>query len=181
MNDTERFIDMVFEPDDIVEMRFYGDGKSIKKEWHYAKDLSQHFNSWHRLNRRGYHVSIGINPRKEFNVSGDVNVLLARYFFADFDDIEPGDGCGIWEFVSDTIYNSGIDLPDFAVFSGHGIHTYWKLPEPMTDLERWRRIQTGITETLNTDRQVKNPERVMRLPGFINTKKMNKPVDCFIL
>ena len=102
------------------------------------------------MNERGYNIYIGVNPRKEFNSSGDKNVKLVRFFFADFDSIGPGDGCGIWEVVSDLIYQAGIDTPDFAVFSGHGVHTYWKLPEPMTDFERWRKIQGGLAKKLGS-------------------------------
>ena len=180
MNDTLRYINTKFEPDDIVEMRFICKGKSAIKQWHYAKDLSKHLDQWRRFNEQGYNVYIGPNPRRQFNTSGDANVLLARFFFTDFDGIEPGDGCGIWEVVSDRIYQAGIDTPDLAVSSGHGVHTYWKLPEPMTDLQRWRKIQAGLAEKLDSDPAIKNPERIMRLPGFKNVKR--KPyTDCFIL
>ena len=178
MNDTKRFIDLVFEPDDIVELRFIK-SKSIKRQWHYARDLPKYFDQWQHLNNRGYNIFIGINPRKQFNESGDKNVLHSRFFFADFDKIEPGDGCGIWEFVSDRIFQAEIDLPDFEVFSGHGIHTYWKLSEPLKNLKSWRKIQTALIKMLDSDKAIKNPERIMRLPGFINVK--SEPTDCFIV
>ena len=179
MSDAIKYINAVFQPDDIVEMRLIGKDRPPIKQWHYARDLSKQLNEWRRLNEQGYNIYIGVNPRKAFGKSGDNNVMHGRFFFADFDNIEPGDGCSIWEFVSDRIYRAGLDIPDFEVFSGHGMHTYWKLPEPMTDLARWRKIQGGLAEKLDSDKAIKNPERIMRLPGFKNVK--NEPVDCFIL
>jgi hypothetical protein len=179
MSDITKYIDTIFEPDDIVEMRLLLKDRSPIQQWHFAKDLSKQIDQWQRLNEQGYNIYIGVNPRKAFNTSGDDNVLHGRFFFADFDNIDPGDGCGIWEFVSDRIYRAGLDVPDLAIFSGHGIHTYWKLPEPMNDLDRWKKIQAGLAEKLDSDKAIKNPERIMRLPGFKNVKK--EPVDCFIL
>jgi hypothetical protein len=179
MSDIIRYIDTIFEPDDIVEMRLLLKDRPTIQQWHFAKDLSKQFDQWQQLNEQGYNVYIGVNPRKAFNTSGDDNVLHGRFFFADFDNIAPGDGCGIWEFVSDLIYRAGLDTPDLAIFSGHGIHTYWKLPEPMNDLDRWKKIQAGLAEKLDSDKAIKNPERIMRLPGFKNVKK--EPIDCFIL
>ena len=49
----------------------------------------------------------------------------------------------------------------------------------MPDLARWRNIQGALAEKLDSDKAIKNPERIMRLPGFKNVK--NEPVDCFIL
>ena len=179
MSDITKYINTIFQSEDIVELRFICKSRSTIKQWHYAEDLQKHLAEWRLFNDRGYNIYIGVNPRKEFNKSGDDNVKLARFFFADFDNIKVGDGCGLWEFVSDRIYQADLDVPDIAVFSGHGVHVYWKLPESMKDLDRWRNIQAGLAEKLRSDKAIKNPERIMRLPGFKNVK--NKPVDCFII
>jgi len=173
----QQHIDYVFEPNDIVELRLIGKDKPVKKLWQCAKDLAELEAVLQKYNAEGFNIYIGVNPRKEFNKSGDDNVVMARYLFADFDHIEPED-CGRWEFVSDIIYQAGIDQPDLKVFSGHGIHCYWKLPEPLLDLNRWRNIQAGLSQKLGSDPSIKNPERIMRAPGFKNLK--GKPVDCFI-
>ena len=122
-----------------------------------------------------------MNPRIEFAKSGDDNVKLARWLFADFDHIEPGDGCGRWEFISDRIYRAGLETPDMVISSGHGLHTYWKLSEPLRDMERWRAIQEKLVITLNSDKNIKNPERIMRVPGFQNMKYPGSPKDSFIV
>ena len=61
-------------------------------------------------------------------------------------------------------------MPDMSVFSGHGIHCYWHMKEPLNDLDRWRKIQSGLIRKLNSDKTIKNPERIMRMPGFMNIK-----------
>jgi hypothetical protein len=180
MLDAQKFIDAIYKPDDIVGLRLIrGKKEAPIEQWHCAKDLPKHFDQWQAYNEDGYNIYIGVNPRTEFQKSGDVNIKHARYVFADFDNIEPGDGCSVWDFVSERIYQTGIEMPDIAIFSGHGIHTYWQLPEAMTDLGRWRKIMAGLIGKLNSDKSVKNPERLMRLPGFKNVK--SEPVDCFIL
>lgn len=175
----QRYINFVFDSEDIVELRLIAKGKTTVRLWRQAKELSKLEPYLQQQNAAGYNIYIGVNPRKEFNLSGDDNVLLARFLFADFDGVEAGDGCGIWEFVSDKIYQADIEMPDMTVFSGHGIHCYWQLKEPLKDLNRWRKLQKGLSEKLDSDKAIKNPERLMRLAGFKNVK--NKPIDCFIL
>ncbi len=179
MSDLGQYINFIFRPEDIAELRLISKDKRPIQLWHKAKELSQLEKYLQQQNVAGYNIYVGVNPRKELNKSGDENVLLARFLFADFDNIEAGDGCGIWEFVSDIIHKADIETPDMAIFSGHGIHCYWQLKEPLDDLNRWRKIQSGLSEKLNSDKAIKNPERIMRVPGFTNMK--NKPVDCFIL
>ena len=69
-----------------------------------------------------------------------------------------------------------------VIHSGHGIHTYWKLEEPLNDMDKWRQVQQRMNSVLDADITIKNPERIMRLPGFLNVKE--KPfqesfiIDC---
>ncbi|UCE62337.1 MAG: hypothetical protein JSU63_11605 [Phycisphaerales bacterium] len=56
------------------------------------------------------------------------------------------------------------------MFTGGGYHFWWRLSEPLCDLALWTRHQTRIIEAVNSDPNVRDPSRVMRLPGFTNTK-----------
>lgn len=51
---------------------------------------------------------------------------------------------------------------------GKSIHNYWVL-SPKIPPEQWREIQTRLLEYSGGDRTLKNPSRVMRLPGFYHT------------
>ena len=177
-----RFLELVFHPHDIAEFRLVrGRTEKPHQRWSLAEQCPSLFPWLHDMNQNGWNVFVGINPRTGLNKSGDVNVHLARWLFADFDHVEPGDGCGRWEFISERIYQAGLDMPDLVVSSGNGLHCYWKLSEPLTDMERWRRTQERLILTLDSDPVIKNPERIMRVPGFKNMKDPSSPKDCFIV
>jgi len=171
----QTYSQLIFEPDDIVELRLIKvDTKPIQR-WVKAKELPGQVENLTQLNQQGYNIYAGPNPRIEFGKSGDANAKLARYLFCDFDGIEPGDGCGRWEFVLCRIIEAELPEPDMVICSGHGIHTYWKLEEPLHDMDKWRQVQQRMNSALDADSTIQNPERIMRLPGFLNVKK--KPFE----
>ena len=173
---------LVFEPDDIVELRLIKVGEKPVQRWIRARELTEQIETLAQLNRQGYNIYVGPNPRREVGKSGDASILLARCLFCDFDGIEPGDGCGRWEFVLCRIIEAELPEPDMVICSGHGIHTYWKLEEPLHDMDKWRHVQQRMNSVLNADSTIKTPERIMRLPGLWNVKE--KPfqetfiIDC---
>jgi hypothetical protein len=60
--------------------------------------------------------------------------------------------------------------PKIIVASGRGVHAYWTLPEPTTDLEKVRRINQGLRERLGGDNAV-DPARILRLAGTLHRKQ----------
>ena len=176
---VQQYRDCIFQPGDIVEVRAIAPGGRVRKSWRNAQDLPGLVPELERLNRDGFGIYAGPNPRKGEGLSGDENVLVCRNLFVDFDKIDPGDGCGIWEFVEPRIETTGLPMPTLVVFSGHGIHAYWRLAEAIAP-DRWRAVQERLIATLDADPACKNPERLMRLPGFLNRK--SKPfADCFTM
>lgn len=176
---VRQHVGYVLEPGDIVEVRAITNGGRVRKFWRAARDLPGLVPDLERLNRQGFNIYAGPNPRRGEGLSCDDNVAVCRCLFADFDKIEPGDGCGIWEFVTPRIEAAGLPMPTLAVFSGHGIHTYWRLSDPLAP-DHWRELQSRLIVTLGSDPACSNPERVMRLPGFKNVKK-TPHIDCFII
>jgi hypothetical protein len=63
-------------------------------------------------------------------------------------------------------------LPPLTILlnSGHGAHGYYRLSHHVTDLLAWRELQGDLAVLVGGDVKVKNAERVMRLPGFLNVK-----------
>jgi hypothetical protein len=179
MEQVQVYRDCIFEPEDIVEVRAIASGGRVRKFWRVARDLPGLVPELERLNCQGFNIYAGPNPRTGERLSGDESTALCRCLFVDFDKIEPGDGCGIWEFVAPCIEAMGLPMPTLAVFSGHGIHAYWRLTEPLKPAE-WAGLQSRLIATLESDPACKNPERLMRLPGFLNVKKAPH-ADCFIL
>ena len=58
------------------------------------------------------------------------------------------------------IIDAELPEPDIVICSGHGIHTYWKLEEPLHDMEKWRQVQQRMNSVLDADRTIQNPERI---------------------
>jgi hypothetical protein len=184
MSDFERYINTVFKPNDIVELRLLGSRSQPRKPiqwWYLARDMAAHESDLQDLNSQGYNIYAGPNPRKAMKQSGNDNVLLARTLFCDFDDIEPMDGCCPWNEVSERIHRADLPAPDLVISSGHGIHAYWLLEGALLDLEHWSRLQKGLIEILRSDPCIHNSERIMRVPGFQNVKVPDTPMDCFII
>ena len=68
---------------------------------------------------------------------------------------------------------NGIPRPSLVVFSGRGLHLYWKI-SCSTNFEKWRAVQTALINLLRnegSDPHITNPNRAMRLPGSCNTKR----------
>ena len=65
--------------------------------------------------------------------------------------------------------------PTFQVETENSIHCYLVLKKPVSQLI-WKPIQERLIEYTNSDRQIKNPSRVMRLAGFYHVKD-GKPTE----
>lgn len=59
--------------------------------------------------------------------------------------------------------------PSVILRRGDNYHVYWLL-NPTLDRNTWCDIQERLVEHYGADKAVKNPSRVMRLPGFNHTK-----------
>jgi|GEM_PF-3292137 len=176
---VQQFVSCLYEPDDVVEVRALKNGAACKF-WYRARHLTAVVPDLERLNRDAWNVYVGVNPRKAEGLSADENVAACRALVADFDHIEATDGLSPSEIVLSIIENRGLPVPSMTIFSGHGIHVYWRLSEPMTP-DKWRDLQVRLNACLGSDSTIRNPERIMRLPGFVNVKDASKPADCFIV
>lgn len=172
MSHLEIYTQVVFEPDDVVELRYIKKVQSptVHKRWLVAAELPSAARELESINQDGFDIYAGPNPRTAKGLSGDANIKLARCLFCDFDHIEPGDGCGRIEFVSMTLFEAGLPEPNLYLNSGNGVHVYWRLTAPILDLAAWTQMQERLNARLEADPVIKNPERIMRLPGFINWK-----------
>ena len=166
-NEIQTYIDIMFELDDIIEFRSIKKNRKSKCQWVRASDALSILNGLKEDNRSSLNIYVGANPRCDFDKHGDENIPLARTVFVDFDGL--GDDCE--RIVSKRIQTAGLPEPSWTIHSGHGIHCYWKLHTPVEDMDYWRWIQKGLIDTLDSDKRIHNPERIMRLPGFRNTKE----------
>jgi hypothetical protein len=107
-------------------------------------------------------IKAGKGARKE-------NILRAHYSFADADDRQGLQGLTS---LADNL------PPDIHVTTGtvpyERSHAYWKLAEPCYDMNFGTSKQAHIADQCDTDRSVKNPSRIMRLPGTVSYPSVAK-------
>ena len=121
-----------------------------------------------KMNAAKQNVYMCINPVDGSKQIGagkgatDADVLAAFYCFADADT----DGAmkNITSFAG----------PKFTMSVKTGTtpftrgHAYWKLEEPVMNLDAWRDVQKSIAAALHTDPVVFNPSRIMRVAGTVS-------------
>ena len=144
-------------------------GKYSLKHAHLFKtdDIDTLVTEAARLNAQPMcNVYIGAALRKPntppFGRAKDADALCLTAAYVDLDDKEATDGAR-------DIY--GKVKPTFIVITGHAPHTraqlWWKLDEPVADIEQWPALLKGAAAVLRGDPTVSNPSRVMRLAGSI--------------
>lgn len=163
----------VLSPDDIIEVRCLRNGQKPQQIWCKARELPLYSAKLAKLNTDGWQIYVGANPRKLHGASGDKNVICARTIFADVDHTDA-------EVVRTSLKKKRLPPPTLMVSSGHGVHCYWRLADPIAP-GLFRRLQHELADLLGSDSSVKNPERIMRLPGFLNLKDKAKPAPCRIV
>jgi hypothetical protein len=166
------YVSCIFEPKDIVEVRQLPYGKS---GWHLADELVGITDFLSLDNRRKQQqIYVGVNPRSVKGGTRGKHVACARCLFVDFDRITINETEQKW-------CSAGLPTPTIVIESGHGIHAYWRLSEPVTDLDLWSKLQKRLITLLKSDATIHDPARIMRLPGFINHKKpaaLCQIIDC---
>lgn len=163
----------VFAPTDIIEIRTLPNASS---SWFNATDtegIAAKVASSTTLN-----VYFGANPRRDRGGRKAADVPLARCLFVDLDGLSV-DAAAMY------LRETALPAPTAAVFSGGGVHYYWRLEEPITDLAAWSGRQRGIIAEFArcnapADRAIHDPPRIMRVPGTFNHKrgKLSALLDC---
>ncbi|WP_041423890.1 CHC2 zinc finger domain-containing protein [Thermosediminibacter oceani] len=64
--------------------------------------------------------------------------------------------------------------PSYIIETKNGLHVYWLIEEGVS-IEEFRECEELLINYFNADPQVKNPARLMRLPGFYHVKDVNNP------
>ncbi|MCC7291438.1 MAG: hypothetical protein IT449_05170 [Phycisphaerales bacterium] len=169
------FASCVFDGADIVEVRrLHEMRRGGISTWHRADELHTLADALASDNARGEQLYIGANPRNRHGGTKAADVALARCVFADFDGVSV-------EEAHDRIEAARLPAPTLILFSGHGVHAYWRLAEPITDPAFWTHVQRRLAIALDSDPAVKDAPRIMRLPGFLNLKDPSRPVQAEII
>ena len=157
---------IVWEPDDLVEVRCIHttreSGHAPVSFWCQAKDLPDRFERLEALNAQGMNVYGGVLPRKAEGGKTDADCLAGYVAWADFDGLDPREA---WRRAT----GKGLPSPSMAISSGHGGHLFWRFTEPIPPAELCGLV-ADLAVFVGSDPSVKNPSRILRLPGFVNHK-----------
>jgi uncharacterized protein (DUF927 family) len=89
----------------------------------------------------------------------DAKITDCLAIFCEWDNLEKSIQVGIWR-------DLGLPEPTMQIETGgKSIHCYWVFSEPIPP-EQWKPLQADLLEYADGDRTIKNPSRVMRMPGF---------------
>ena len=135
------------------------------------------------LNSEGFNIYYCVNPigpdirLRPGERPKDVHVAGAVFAFADGDQDEASRAMSADESASLHITTGTVP--------GLRLHTYWELTEPFifqgvegpAALAEWRAAMEGVIAAFGADKAVKNPSRLMRLPGFVSHAKDGSRVD----
>lgn len=146
---------------DRLNIRCIADGR-ITQDTFTTDKLNDAVTFAARANQDRYNVYACINPaRTQTQSARDSDINRAHYVFVDADDGEA------WKRIQN------FDGPEPTILVRTGTqpaprgHAYWRLEDSITSNE-FREAQGRLIEALQTDKAVRNPSRVMRVPGFIS-------------
>jgi putative DNA primase/helicase len=151
---ARQFLAALGKPKGAIRLRgFYAKTDPRKANDHGAKgDPTKALIEGWVADKRGVYVVINNGGDKDVDITGCIAL------FCEWDD-RPKD----WQVTA--WQELGLPEPSLQVDTGgKSIHNYWILSEPVT-AEQWKPIQTRLLDYADADRQLKNPSRVMRLPG----------------
>jgi hypothetical protein len=157
---------IAWRPGEIIEVRCIpakreGPGAPVSF-WCRAEDLAGQRERLEALNVQEMNVYAGILPRKSEGGKTDADCAGGFAAWADFDGADPREA---WRKAT----AAGLPRPSMAVHSGHGAHLFWALTE-RTDPAAISALVGDLAALLGSDATVRNPSRILRLPGFKNWK-----------
>jgi ferredoxin len=175
---VRQFVDALYEPSDILEFRIL---PSRQSKWTLASTVDDVIPWLIEMNGEGQSIYVGCNPRscegdgsKSANCTGCGRctkcVSVCRSLCIDIENTS------LSEFHF-KFKECDLPAPTVTLTSGAGIHCYWRLDEEIQP-QQWSQYQRGIMQAaisvdLDVDLKIKDPPRVMRVPGFINHKRHN--------
>lgn len=158
-------------PRGIIELRYGADTPNKSSYFNTREDgIAEAAAFAANRNREGCNVYVGVNPRKPDTrgAAKDTDIAVAFWHFADLDSLEAVDEAG---------RRMKALPPTMTVTTGtephRRPHLYWKLEEPVGNLQAWTQRQAGIASHFEGD-SVINPSRIMRLAGTVNYPPQHK-------
>ncbi|MFC1587898.1 AAA family ATPase [Planctomycetota bacterium] len=167
--EVELYSKCLWQPGEIIEARCLPVGKRTQF-WCKTEELSSHIGHIQFLNLKGitrHDIYCGVLPRLQDGGSRDEHCAPGHILWADFDHTTV-------EQALESAKSAGMPKSTMAINSGHGCHLYWRF-EGSQQPEIISQAVGDLADLLKSDPSVKNPSRILRLPGFTNWKKPVAP------
>lgn len=166
--DIARFLEFIRshhdQTEEKLEVRCIGDGRLYTRSFDAVIDAERAI-----LNNIEKNVFIGVLGRVG-GLRGDDNTGQRKIIWCDLDYGTEGHKHAEHATKEDALKALEVlPKPNCIVHTGGGIHAYWTLRKPAEKLDWDERIM-GIINALKADRVVRNPERILRVPGTYNWK-----------
>lgn len=174
-NQLARYAALVWDIGDLIEVRALAaerdKGPLPQSLFLRAGDIGNAFDRLNALNTSGLNVYAGVLPRNADGGKTDADCLPGLVVWADFDGVDPREA---WRRTE----KAAMPTPSLVVNSGHGAHLYWRLTEKVgpQDISA---LVGDVAALLGSDSSVRNPSRILRVPGFKNLKL--PPADCVLV
>lgn len=168
----ESYAGFAWSPGDLVEVRCFGNkGSDLRPRSFFWKAgaLADHADELVAMNGEGFNLYAGILPRTKDGGKTDADCSSGWVAWADLDGVDPHEA---WRRGT----GAGLPKPTAAVASGHGAHLFWGLLD-RADPAALSGLVGDLAALLNSDPSVRNPSRVLRLPGFTNHKPPAAPCE----
>lgn len=182
MRNVEQFLEDVFGSNEQkINFRAIGEGSPIKKCGKYStiKD------SLKELNEKGYNIYYVVNSGGD----KDENINKINAVYVDFDcgrdenkDYHPLEIVSKYKKEKIGVLNNSnlFCVPSYIVETRNGLHAYWLLKENIS-IDEFKSIQRQLIDLFESDKSVKNPSRVMRLPDYEWTKDLENRFMCKVI
>lgn len=164
---------VLWRPADLIELRLLpterGGEPAPLQKWVVASKLVAWAGALQKANERGSNLYAGVLPRLKSGGALDVDCAPGWAVWADLDDTTPEVA---------VVTAQSMPPPTMVVNSGHGAHLFWGVEEA-TDPAELSKLVGDIAVLLGSDTTVRNPSRILRLPGFTNHKPPVAPASIF--
>ncbi len=161
-----------------VEFRYIGQNSSVA-EFHPVAKLSTDLISkcLNTAQSKQANLYFGVGARKSSDSGKKENIGYINSAWVDIDEKDSLRKADAIKLLNDWDFK-----PTYIIDSGHGIHAYWLLREPINDHEEFsqlEKINKRLVSKFAGDKNCTDYARVMRLPGSTNFKA--EPIEAKII
>lgn len=158
---VNNFLELLgYGPNDKVCLRGFSLSNEAKKASYSRSKIN--YKTLQQWNSNGFGIYVVVNGGGQT----DREVKQCFAIFYEHDNLSKAEQKELWREL-------GLPEPTMQIDTGgKSIHSYWVFEQPI-DKENWKVLQADLLEFADADRSIKNPSRVMRLPGFIHQETGN--------